>query len=97
MKAEPLDFLGLVGGQKIFKIPVFQRPYSWEKDEREALWMDILAQYSKLLPHWDNPDRDGIIKKIPKHYMGTMVLSGEGAVGIPILRLSTVSNELQPS
>lgn len=87
MKAEPLDFLGLVGGQKIFKIPVFQRPYSWEKDEREALWMDILAQYSKLLPHWDNPDRDGIIKKIPKHYMGTMVLSGEGAVGIPIFEI----------
>lgn len=87
MKAEPLDFLGLIGGQKIFKIPVFQRPYSWEKDEREALWMDILAQYSKLLPYWDNVDRDSIIKKIPKHYMGTMVLSGEGAVGIPIFEI----------
>jgi uncharacterized protein with ParB-like and HNH nuclease domain len=87
MKAEPLDFLGLIGGQKIFKIPVFQRPYSWEKDEREALWLDILAQYSKLLPHWQNADRDAIIKKIPKHYMGTMVLSGEGAVGIPIFEI----------
>lgn len=49
--------------------------------------MDILAQYSKLLPHWSNPDRDSIIKKIPKHYMGTMVLSGEGAVGIPIFEI----------
>lgn len=87
MKAEPLDFLGLIGGQKIFKIPVFQRPYSWEKDEREALWLDILAQYSKLLPHWNSPERDAIIKKIPKHYMGTMVLSGEGAVGIPIFEI----------
>jgi hypothetical protein len=87
MKAEPLDFLGLIGGQKLFKIPVFQRPYSWDKDEREALWLDILTQYSKIEPHWSNSDRDGIIRKIPKHYMGTMVLSGDGAVGIPVYEI----------
>lgn len=87
MKAEPLDFLGLIGGQKLFKIPVFQRPYSWDKDEREALWLDVLTQYSKILKHWESSDRDGIIRKIPKHYMGTMVLSGDGAVGIPVYEI----------
>ena len=82
MKAEPLDFLGLIGGQKIFKIPVFQRPYSWEKDEREALWMDILAQYSKLLPYWDNVDRDSIIKKIPKHIVLRNLLNDRVTINI---------------
>lgn len=83
MKSEPLDFLGLIGGKKIFKIPVFQRIYSWEKSHLEALWLDILSQYSKIEPHWNSQHREDYIKKIPKHYLGTMVMSGDGAVGIP--------------
>jgi hypothetical protein len=84
MKAEPLDFLTLIGGQKAFKIPVFQRPYSWEKAERETLWLDILSQYKVLADRWDNPKRDVLIRNMPKHYMGTMVLSSDNALGVPV-------------
>ncbi|MEM8928987.1 MAG: DUF262 domain-containing HNH endonuclease family protein [Bacteroidota bacterium] len=52
----------LVGNGKIYKVPPYQRDYSWKKDHWEDLWNDILAIESS-----------GIV-----HYMGSIVLQNMG-------------------
>lgn len=45
-----------------YVIPNFQRPYSWEKDKCETLWMDILNFHSSL-----KDDKE-------QYYLGTIVV-----------------------
>lgn len=42
MKAQDLQFTQLLEGSKQFIIPIFQRTYSWERENCEQLWNDIL-------------------------------------------------------
>lgn len=53
------SFGDLIGNGKIYRVPPFQRDYSWDKENWEDLWQDILTLYS-------NPDAN--------HYMGVIVL-----------------------
>ena len=43
MKANEIYFLQFLGPQSQFSIPIFQRPYSWEKSYCKQLWDDILT------------------------------------------------------
>jgi len=83
MESKTTDFLGLIKGPRQYRIPPFQRPYSWEKEHREALWLDILGQYEKLKELWSAPDREERLRGIPGHYLGTVVLAGPSALGVP--------------
>ncbi|WP_017302858.1 DUF262 domain-containing protein [Spirulina subsalsa] len=49
----------LLGNGKIYQVPSFQRDYSWNQENWEDLWQDILGLHS-------NPDAS--------HYMGAVVL-----------------------
>ncbi|BAZ53580.1 hypothetical protein NIES4103_62600 [Nostoc sp. NIES-4103] len=46
MKASETSFRNLLEGSKQFKVPLFQRPYSWDKDNWETLWDDLMSLYS---------------------------------------------------
>lgn len=83
MESKTTDFLGLIKGPRQYRIPPFQRAYSWEKEQREALWLDILGQYDKLRDLWTAPDREERLRNIPGHYLGTIVLAGPSALGVP--------------
>lgn len=83
MESKTTDFLGLIKGPRQYRIPSFQRAYSWEKDQREALWLDILGQYDRLQDLWAAPDREERLRSIPGHYLGTIVLAGPSALGVP--------------
>lgn len=83
MESKTTDFLGLIKGPRQYRIPPFQRPYSWEKEQREALWLDILGQYEKLKDLWSAPDLEERLRSIPGHYLGTIVLAGPSALGVP--------------
>jgi uncharacterized protein with ParB-like and HNH nuclease domain len=45
MKANETSLRNLLEGSKQFQIPLFQRPYSWEKQNWEALWDDLISIY----------------------------------------------------
>lgn len=45
MDAKPVQIMQYFDGEKQNMIPLFQRPYTWEKKDWQALWSDILAQY----------------------------------------------------
>jgi uncharacterized protein with ParB-like and HNH nuclease domain len=52
-------FGDLMGNGKIYRVPIFQRDYSWTEENWEDLWQDILGLY-------DDPSAS--------HYMGAIVL-----------------------
>lgn len=53
------NFGDLIGNGKIYRVPPFQRDYSWNEEHWEDLWQDILVLHR-------NPDSS--------HYMGALVL-----------------------
>ena len=53
----------VLGNGKIYKVPQFQRDYSWGQDNWEDLWSDI-----SIVKTTGNP-----------HYMGSVVLQNEGS------------------
>ncbi|HPC38761.1 MAG TPA: DUF262 domain-containing protein [Exilispira sp.] len=75
-----LNFSELLGNSKIYKVPRFQRSYSWDESNWEDLWFDILAL------------KDNIEST---HYLGTIVLQTEDNKTFTIIdgqqRLATLS------
>ena len=55
------NFLDLVGNGRIYRVPPFQRDYSWEEEQWEDLWNDLMEMHDKL---------------DERHYMGALVIEG---------------------
>lgn len=62
LKTNDLTFLDLIGNGKIYKIPPFQRDYSWEAEQWEDLWNDI-QELTR------GPEK--------RHYMGALVVEAK--------------------
>ncbi len=80
-KTENNTFRKLIGNGLTYRIPRFQRDYSWSNDEWEDLWMDILTTL----------EGDGE----PAHYMGYLVLQSADDRTFDVIdgqqRLTTIS------
>ncbi len=61
LKTETRSFLDLIGNGKIYRVPPYQRDYSWDEEHWEDLWSDINTLRN-------NPDE--------RHYMGALVVEG---------------------
>lgn len=76
-----MTFRQLLGNGLVYRVPPFQRDYSWGEDEWDDLWQDMLG----LL------DADGE----PAHYMGYLVLQSPDSKRFDIIdgqqRLTTIS------
>ena len=59
LDTKTITFQELLGNGKKYKIPEFQRDFSWTEENWEDLWQDIIDIYEK---------------KEPVHYMGAIVL-----------------------
>ena len=55
-----VTFTELLGNGKIYKIPSFQRDFSWTEENWEDLWNDIIDTYNDVEE---------------QHYMGTICSS----------------------
>lgn len=75
-----INFLDLIGNGKIYRVPAFQRDYSWEEEHWEDLWNDIMELC-------DKPDE--------RHYMGALVVEGKSDREFKIIdgqqRIATLS------
>jgi alkylated DNA nucleotide flippase Atl1 len=59
----------LISGMKQFRVPLFQRTYTWSERDHRALWRDIMAQYEAMLPETGpTPAGSG-------HFIGSFVLA----------------------
>lgn len=59
MKAQETVFQNLLNGQIQYQVPLFQRTYSWNADNWQRLWDDILEVYALPQPR--------------KHFIGAIV------------------------
>lgn len=79
LDTKTLSFNDFIGNGKIYKVPPFQRDYSWEEEYWEDLWNDMNFAY----------------KNKSVHYMGTIVLQDNGDKEFLIIdgqqRLATLS------
>jgi len=64
LDTKTLSFNEIIGNGKIYKVPPYQRDYSWDEDNWEDLWTDITNIYET-----DEP---------LSHYMGSIVLLNNG-------------------
>ena len=72
MKAGQTTLKRLIEGEKQYRVPLFQRPYTWEPIQLRQLWSDILDQYEILSAYeTDGPGRP--LKS--SHFMGSFVLA----------------------
>jgi hypothetical protein len=74
------NFLELVGNGRIYRVPPYQRDYSWEEEHWDDLWNDIMELR-------DRPEE--------RHYMGALVVEGKSDREFVIIdgqqRLATLS------
>lgn len=74
------NFLELVGNGKIYRVPLYQRDYSWEEENWDDLWSDVNELRQR-------PDE--------RHYMGALVVEGKSDREFVIIdgqqRLATLS------
>ena len=74
-------FRQLMGNGLSYRVPLFQRDYSWGPDEWDDLWQDIVALFD------DDPE--------PAHYMGYLVLQSADNRAFDIIdgqqRMTTLS------
>lgn len=74
------NFLELVGNGRIYRVPPFQRDYSWEEEQWEDLWNDLIEMHGK---------------SEERHYMGALVIEGRSDREFSIIdgqqRLATLS------
>jgi alkylated DNA nucleotide flippase Atl1 len=57
----------LVQGEKQFRVPLWQRQYTWRIADHRLLWRDILAQYAAAA--------DSTVGGASGHFLGSIVLS----------------------
>ena len=62
LDTKTLSFNDIIGNGKIYNVPLYQRDYSWEQDNWEDLWNDIINVYQNS----------------ESHYMGSIVLQNKG-------------------
>lgn len=62
LDTKTVNFLELIGNGKIYRVPAYQRDYSWTDEQWEDLWKDIVERQG-------NPDG--------RHYMGALVVEGK--------------------
>ena len=65
MKASGTQLFTLLQGQQHFMIPLFQRPFSWDRKDYESLWNDLLEIYE-----------DGMEER---HFLGSVVTKSMAA------------------
>ncbi|MCR4318087.1 MAG: DUF262 domain-containing HNH endonuclease family protein [Planctomycetes bacterium] len=74
-------FRKLMGNGLSYRVPRFQRDYSWDRDEWDDLWLDLLGTIAE----------DGE----PAHYMGYLVLQSDNEKSFDVIdgqqRLTTLS------
>ncbi len=66
MKAQEHQFLPFLNGKKQFIIPIYQRTYSWRREQCAQLWQDIV--------------RVGTNPGMPGHFLGSIVYIQQGVI-----------------
>ena len=80
LNVRTIDYMELVGNGRVYRVPPFQRDYSWSEEQWEVLWDDLLELLSE-------PER--------RHYLGAVVVESKNDREFQVIdgqqRLATLS------
>ncbi len=80
LNTRTINYMELIGNGKLYRVPPYQRDYSWSQEQWEDLWNDIV----ELRPRAED-----------RHYMGALVVEGKSDREFQIIdgqqRLATLS------
>ena len=80
LNTRTINYLELIGNGRSYRVPPYQRDYSWSEEEWEDLWNDVIEL---------RPDAEAV------HYMGVLVVEGSNDREFLIIdgqqRLATLS------
>ncbi len=80
LSSESINYLELIANGQTYRVPPYQRDYSWEEEQWEDLWDDIRALSDR---------------REDRHYMGAIVLQAKSDREFQIIdgqqRLATLS------
>ena len=80
LNTRTINYLELIGNGKTYRVPPYQRDYSWTEEQWEDLWNDVIELRA---------DRDS------RHYLGALVVEGKSDRDFLIIdgqqRLATLS------
>src|SRR5205085_3617673 len=79
MQTNAVKMISYFDGTKQNMIPLFQRPYSWEKKQWKALWQDIQSIYDNLEGN--------------NHFMGAIVSVPYTAVPVGVNRFLVIDGQ----
>src|SRR5438128_11542312 len=72
MKAGQTTLKPLIEGEKQYRVPLFQRPYTWSDRQLRQLWDDMLDQYEVLVSADAQPQGKPARST---HFIGSFVLA----------------------
>ena len=67
MEARETTFATLLNGRVQYRVPLFQRQYAWQREQREQLWSDVVDLYEERRAGTANA----------QHFMGSIVTTPE--------------------
>lgn len=80
LDTKTINYLELIGNGRAYRVPPYQRDYSWEEEQWEDLWNDIMELR---------------LQQDDRHYMGALVVEGESDREFKIIdgqqRMATLS------
>jgi len=101
MQASPVRIIEYFDGRKQSLIPLFQRPYTWEKDKWSVLWEDIMAYYDGggTASHFMGAVVSIPVKTVPVGVNKHLVIDGQQrlttlAIVLAVLRDEGASNRI---
>ena len=62
LNTRTVNYMELIGNGKLYRVPPYQRDYSWSKEQWEDLWNDIVELR---------------LRREERHYMGALVVEGK--------------------
>ena len=92
MKAGETIFQRLLDGKLQYRVPMFQRTYSWDEDQWERLWDDILELYAMANPrtHFIGSIVTQPIDPAPEHAAKFMLIDGQQRLTTILILLAAI-------
>src|SRR5450755_1265556 len=82
MEAAPTKIIDYFSGFKQNLVPLFQRPYTWEKPQWQTLWNDVYAFYGRDLEHTAST-----------HFMGAVVTMPAKSVPVGVSKFLLIDGQ----
>ena len=83
MEARPTSLIDLFAGERQAVIPLFQRPYTWKKEDWEPLWNDLMECYR---PREDSPPAR-------PHFLGAVVTTPVNTVPVGVSKSLVIDGQ----